>query len=76
MQKNNENFDFFNKIMPKIKEICLMTLQSIKKKLNPEDRKYCFEIFGYDFFIDEDLKVWLIEINSNPCLEEPNLYLA
>lgn len=24
-----------------------------------------------DFMIDEDLKVWLIEVNTNPCLETP-----
>ena len=29
-----------------------------------------FEILGYDFMIDENLKPWLIEINTNPCLEE------
>ena len=28
-----------------------------------------FELFGYDFMIDEDLKVYLIEVNTNPCLE-------
>jgi D-alanine-D-alanine ligase-like ATP-grasp enzyme len=27
------------------------------------------EIFGLDFMIDENFKVWLIEINTNPCLE-------
>jgi hypothetical protein len=25
--------------------------------------------------IDKDLKPWLIEINTNPCLEEPNQLL-
>lgn len=30
---------------------------------------FCFEIFGYDFLIDSKGKVWLIEINTNPCLE-------
>jgi D-alanine-D-alanine ligase-like ATP-grasp enzyme len=33
------------------------------------DRKYCFEIFGYDFIIDEDFNLWLIEVNTNPCIE-------
>ena len=28
-----------------------------------------FEIFGLDFMIDSDLKLLLIEVNSNPCLE-------
>ncbi|EGR30349.1 hypothetical protein IMG5_134390 [Ichthyophthirius multifiliis] len=32
--------------------------------------KYCFEIFGFDFIIDENLHLWLIEVNTNPCLEE------
>jgi D-alanine-D-alanine ligase-like ATP-grasp enzyme len=27
-----------------------------------------FELFGMDFMIDSSLEVWLIEINSNPCL--------
>jgi len=26
-------------------------------------------VFGLDFMIDEDFKVWLIEVNTNPCLE-------
>jgi D-alanine-D-alanine ligase-like ATP-grasp enzyme len=28
------------------------------------------EIFVYDFIIDNDFKTWLIEINTNPCIEE------
>lgn len=28
--------------------------------------KNCFELFGFDFMIDEDLRVWLIEANRNP----------
>ena len=30
------------------------------------NRKNSGEIFGYDFCIDEDLKVWLIEVNASP----------
>jgi tubulin---tyrosine ligase len=29
-----------------------------------------FELFGYDFLVDEDYECWLIEVNTNPCLEE------
>jgi hypothetical protein len=46
-----------------------MTLNSVKRKINFEERKYCFEIFGYDFILDSNYKVWLIEVNTNPCLE-------
>jgi tubulin monoglycylase TTLL3/8 len=38
-------------------------------KLDPHRRQHSFEIFGYDFMIDESLKVYLIEANTNPCLE-------
>ena len=28
-----------------------------------------FEIFGYDFMIDDIFQLYLIECNTNPCLE-------
>jgi D-alanine-D-alanine ligase-like ATP-grasp enzyme len=28
-----------------------------------------FELFGYDFMLDHDFNLWLIEVNTNPCLE-------
>ena len=40
--------------------------------MNSNDRRYCFEIFGFDFIIDQQLNTWLIEVNTNPCLEESN----
>jgi hypothetical protein len=46
-----------------------MAFSSVNKKINQNHRKFCFEIFGLDFIIDEELKVWLIEINENPCIE-------
>jgi len=30
---------------------------------------------GYDFMIDEDFRVWLIEVNENPYLGEPNVFI-
>jgi tubulin monoglycylase TTLL3/8 len=34
-----------------------------------EARKNSFEFLGYDFMIDEELKVWLIEVNSSPSMD-------
>lgn len=36
------------------------------------NRKNSFEFFGYDFMVDEDLRVWLIEVNSSPSMETKN----
>lgn len=44
--------------------------------MNPNKRKHCFELFGYDFLIDEDFRVWLIEVNTNPYFGVPNEYIA
>jgi hypothetical protein len=41
------------------------------KSMNPQNRKNVFELFGFDFMIDEDLRVWLIEVNTNPYLGTP-----
>ncbi len=32
--------------------------------------KECFEIFGFDYILDATYRTWLIEVNTNPCLEE------
>lgn len=38
-------------------------------KNEPKQQMHNFEIFGLDFMIDRSFKPWLIEINTNPCLD-------
>lgn len=61
--------------MPQCKDIIIDTFLSVKEKMNPNDRKHAFELFGFDFLLDEDFRVWLLEVNTNPFLGTPNEYM-
>ena len=76
LNSNGSNIDFFNDIYPQIIEIVTESIASVKDILNSETKLNSFEILGYDFMIDTDYKVWLIEINTNPCLELSCSYLS
>lgn len=45
------------------------TVRAVGHKMDPMRRMNSFEIFGYDFMLDTDFKLYLIEVNTNPCLE-------
>jgi D-alanine-D-alanine ligase-like ATP-grasp enzyme len=62
--------DIYADIVPVMKSLILKSFYAVRKTLDPHRRKYCFEMFGYDFILDEDFNTWLIEVNTNPCLEE------
>jgi Tubulin-tyrosine ligase family len=38
-------------------------------KIDSDRRTNTFEIFGYDFMIDDELNIKLIEVNTNPSIE-------
>lgn len=59
----------FNNLMNSIKDNITHSILSARGKINRNMRQHCFEIFGYDFIVDSSLQVWLIECNTNPCLE-------
>eukprot|EP00347_Sterkiella_histriomuscorum_P015512 403356749 len=54
----------------RMKQLIVRSIFATKHSLDPKQRKSCFELFGYDFIIDEDFNLWLIEVNTNPCIEE------
>jgi len=76
-----------NEFWGKIKQQIARTLFGSRKLMDPNKRaknSFChgnsnttnfFELFGYDFMIDEDFNVWLIEVNTNPALGETAKYL-
>lgn len=71
-----KSFQLEEKIIPQMKAMAADTIKAVYKKIDPKRHHHTFELFGYDFMIDEDLKVWLIEVNTNPCLELSSSHLA
>jgi hypothetical protein len=60
------DLDFNKDFLLRMKDIAVDCYLSVKQTLNPHKRKNSFEFFGFDFMIDEDFRVWLIEVNTNP----------
>ena len=69
LKNYNLNLNVRKDILTKIKKIVEISMKSVKKIININNRKGSFEIFGYDFMFDIDLNPYLIEINTNPGLE-------
>lgn len=63
-------------LIEQVKGLVLTTVSATFPKLNTLNRMYAFEVLGYDFMVDAELKVWLIEVNTNPCLELSSPLLA
>ena len=66
----------FSKCLPVMKQYTSIAFNSVRRKINRNHRKNSFEIFGFDFILDEEFKVWLIEVNTNPCIEESSPLLS
>jgi len=60
----------YDHLVPQMHEIIVKTFNAVRKTVDPNRRKSCFELFGYDFILDDEFNMWLIEVNTNPCLEE------
>lgn len=60
------NIDFEGKIYPQMKKLATDTIKATYQQIDKNRNLHSFELFGYDFMIDENQKVWLIEVNTNP----------
>ena len=59
-----------------MKSLATDTIKAVSRKMDPNRRQTSFEIFGLDFMIDEDFVPYLIEANTNPCLETNSAILS
>eukprot|EP00439_Symbiodinium_sp_Y106_P085714 s123_g29.t1 len=63
-------------LMTQIQGLMADAVQATVSKMNPRQIPNCFEVFGFDFMVDADFRVWLIECNANPCLDLCSAYLS
>lgn len=75
-QKYKVSFEKY--IIPRIKDLIIDTILPLKRRIIvPIKKRFSnFELLGYDFMIDEDFRVWLIEVNTNPYIGIPNKFIA
>ena len=55
-------------LQPQLHSLILQTLKCVSDEIDP--RPGCFELYGFDIILDEDLHPWLLEVNLSPaCME-------
>ena len=57
-----------NYFLPQIDRIVKWTLTQMAEVI--ESRGNSFELYGFDFVVDKDLTLWLIEVNMSPACAE------
>ncbi len=55
-----------DELFHKIDEIFIQSLRAVQPVMVNE--KHCFELYGYDIIIDDELNPWLIEVNASPSM--------
>ncbi len=59
---------FYTTILPQIRQLSTDVMHAAYYFVDPNKKVNNFEIFGLDIMVDEDMKCYLIEVNTNPCL--------
>lgn len=62
-------YDFEGLVGTQMKSIATEAIRAAYNHIDPRRRLNNFEILGLDLMVDSDFRPWLIEVNTNPCLE-------
>ncbi|KAH7817177.1 putative tubulin polyglutamylase TTLL1 [Monocercomonoides exilis] len=55
-----------NRLFVEMEFVIVQALRSVQKVMSSD--RHCFECYGFDLLIDDDLHPWLIEVNGSPSL--------
>ncbi|KAI1720719.1 tubulin-tyrosine ligase family domain-containing protein [Ditylenchus destructor] len=64
--QSRHGVDVIEKLLAAIGWIVIHSLRSVQALIMQD--AHCFELYGYDVILDEDLKPWLLEVNASPSL--------
>ena len=68
LREENIPLSNFDKIIEKMKFIVKLSFQAVNGNMMRTPDVLSFELFGYDFIVDNEYNPWLLEINNNPGL--------
>eukprot|EP00455_Lapot_gusevi_P051856 TRINITY_DN7822_c0_g1_i2.p1 TRINITY_DN7822_c0_g1~~TRINITY_DN7822_c0_g1_i2.p1 ORF type:complete len:134 (-),score=8.26 TRINITY_DN7822_c0_g1_i2:71-418(-) len=57
-------------LWPQLVTVIRETLAAVQYIFEPTSEYVNFQFFGYDFMLDEDFNLWLLEINATPASAE------
>ena len=58
-------------VLPQIRRIVVQSILAVRDRLETDGEYFQpFQLFGYDFLLDKELRVWLCEINASPAVAE------
>jgi len=70
----NIKYNWETQMLPRLEQIVKNTIYSVSDTI--EHKPNCFELYGFDFVLDENLNPWLIEVNLSPACCERTDWLS
>lgn len=64
--EQTQGLEASNRLFAAMDQLIIHSLKSVQNVMIND--KHCFECYGYDVLIDQELKPWLVEINASPSL--------